>query len=128
MMKETRQKVFAYMGGIIKHHKSIPFIINGVEDHLHIIMKLHQTVALATLVKDIKIASHEFIDKEYLFPRFTNWQTGYAAFTYKQNALEDLVRYVKNQEAHHRKTDFKDEYIGLLEEFDMEYNEQYLFE
>ena len=128
MERETRQQVFAYIGGIIKNMKSIPFIVNGVDDHLHIIMKLHQTVALSKMIQEIKICSHEFIDKNQLFPRFTNWQTGYAAFTYKNEAIEDLVRYVKNQEAHHAKLDFKDEYIGLLNEFDMPYEEKYLFE
>jgi len=128
MRKEKRQAVFAYMGGIIKNKKCIPWMINGIEDHLHILVKIHQTVPVASLVKDIKVASHLFIDEKGLFPGFTNWQSGYAAFSYDQSALPNLMRYIENQEQHHKKTDYKTEYIKMLEDADIEYDERYLFD
>jgi putative transposase len=116
------------MAGIIQHHKSHPYLINGVEDHLHILTHVHQTVAIANLVKEIKISSNQFIKQRRLFPDFVEWQVGYSAFSYSFNALENLRAYVRNQEAHHLKEDFKVELIGLLNEHGIEFKEQYLFE
>jgi len=128
MVKETRQQVFAYMNGIIKNKKCRPFIINGVEDHLHILTHIHQTVPVAKLVAEIKKSSHHFIDHHGLFPDFTNWQDGYGAFTYSKEAFHNLIRYIENQEAHHSKFDFKAEYTSMLEEAGIEFDERYLFD
>ena len=128
MVKENRQQVFAYMSGIIKNKGCKPFIVNGVDDHVHILTHIHQTMTVAKLVAEIKKSSHAFIDRFEMFPEFTNWQNGYAAFTYSKDAFQNLLHYIANQEAHHSQVDFKDEYIGLLTEFDMPYEEKYLFE
>ena len=128
MVKGKRQEVFAYIGGVIKNKKCIPWQINGVDDHLHILVKMHQAIPLASLIKDIKISSHLFIDERGLFPEFTNWQSGYAAFSYDQSAKPNLIRYIENQEEHHHSIDFRDEYIGLLKEHDIDYDEKYLFD
>jgi putative transposase len=128
MLKEKRQAVFAYIGGVIKNKKCVPWQINGIEDHLHILVKIHQTVPLASLVKDIKIASHLLIDEKGWFPDFTNCQSGYAAFSYDQTAMPNLMRYIQNQEEHHKSIDFKAEYISMLEEQNIDYDEKYLFD
>ncbi len=128
MLKQTRPQVFAYMGGILKNRKCKPFIINGIEDHVHILTHIHPTVALSTLVKEIKMGSHSFIEKNRLFPDFKNWQNGYGAFTYSSNALPNLMRYIENQELHHRGVQFEEEYVSLLEEQHVEYDAQYLFD
>ena len=100
--------------------------INGVEDHIHIITHLHQSVALAFLVKDIKIASSMFIKEQGLFPKFDGWQDGYGAFTYSQDAKDNLIEYVKNQEEHHRTKTFQEEFVELLKEHGIEFDEKYL--
>jgi REP element-mobilizing transposase RayT len=100
--------------------------INGVEDHIHIVTHIHQTVALASLVKDIKVASADFIKRENLFPGFEGWQDGYSAFTYSIDAKDALVEYVKNQEIHHQTRSFREELIELLQEHGIEYDERYL--
>ncbi len=82
LWKPSREKVFAYMTGILKNKKCHPYIINGVEDHVHILTHIHPTISLASLVKEIKISSHKFIDEQGLLPQFENWQNGYGAFTY----------------------------------------------
>ncbi len=128
MLKQTRQQVFAYMVGIIKNKHCHPYIINGVEDHVHILTHIHPTVPLATLVKEIKMASHSFIDEYGLFPQFKNWQTGYGAFTYANIALPNLIQYIKNQESHHNSNSFEQEFVSLLEEAGIKYDERYLFD
>ncbi len=128
MVKETRQQVFAYMTGILKKKNCKSFIINGVEDHLHILTHIHQSMSLAKVVAEIKKSSHHYIDDYGLFPKFTNWQEGYGAFTYAREAFPNLIRYIQNQEQHHRRVDYKTEYIGLLDEHGVEYDERYLFD
>jgi len=100
--------------------------IGGVSDHLHIVTHLHPSVALANLVKDIKISSSGYIKSKNLFPTFSAWQEGYAAFTYSVDAKDKLIEYVKNQEIHHRKKTFRDELIELLQEHEIDFDERYL--
>ena len=128
MLKQNRSKVFAYISGIIKNYNCHPYIVNGVEDHLHILTHLHPTVPLASLIKDIKISSHSYIDYHGLFPEFQNWQNGYGAFTYSRDAFPNLMSYIENQEVHHHGTTFEEEYIALLEEHEVEYDPQYIFD
>lgn len=127
LIKENRERLFAYMAGIISQHKSQPYIINGVEDHLHILTHIHQTVPIACLVKEIKISSNKLIKSERLFPGFTEWQTGYSAFSYAFEAKENLFRYIQRQEQHHHGEDYKVELIRMLEAAHIEYDEKYLF-
>ena len=100
--------------------------INGVEDHLHIALSLHPSVSLASLIKDIKIASNQMIKSSGLFEGFEGWQEGYAAFTHSYSSLDTLVNYIKNQEEHHKKVSFMDEYLQLLKEHGVEFDPRYL--
>jgi len=100
--------------------------INGVEDHLHIATHIHPTVAIATLVKDIKLATSSYIKDNAVLKNFTGWQDGYAAFTYSFKEKDRLIEYIKNQEAHHKTVSFKDELIALLNEHGIRYDERYL--
>ena len=84
------------------------------------------SVALASLVKDVKLASSKFIKSQKLFPSFTSWQEGYAAFTYSIEAKQNLIKYVQNQEVHHKEETFVDELKKLLKEHNVEYDEKYL--
>jgi len=126
MLKENRKELFKYIWGILKNKRCHLYRINGVADHLHIVTHLHPSIALANLVKDIKLASTDLIKDKKLFPDFSGWQEGYAAFTYSIDAKHNLIEYVKNQEQHHRKKTFKEELIELLQEHGIEYDEKYL--
>jgi REP element-mobilizing transposase RayT len=110
----------------MKNNKCHLYRINGVEDHLHIVAHLHPTVALAGLVKDIKIASNKYIIETELFPGFPGWQTGYSAFTYSINEKQQLIEYVKNQEAHHKNMSYREELQMLLKKHGIDYDEKYL--
>ena len=127
LLKENRDKLFQYIAGILKNKNCFLYRINGVEDHLHILTHLHPAVSLSALVKDIKVASALYIKEQQLFPAFTHWQSGYGAFTYSIQDKDNLIRYIKNQEEHHKKFDYKEEYIKLLQENDIAFEEKYLF-
>lgn len=126
MTAKDRPELFKYIAGILENKKCHLYQINGVEDHLHILTHLHPSVALADLVKDIKLASNVYIKEKGLFPGFNGWQDGYGAFTYSGDRRDILINYVKNQETHHRGKTFRDEYIELLCEHGVSYDEKYL--
>ncbi|HRN40525.1 MAG: IS200/IS605 family transposase [Flavobacteriales bacterium] len=122
----NRKELYQYIWGILKNKKCHLYQIGGIEDHVHIIIHLHPSVSLANLVKDIKLASSEFIKTNKLFKNFNGWQSGYGAFTYSIEAKENLINYVKNQEQHHKIKSFKDEYLEILKEHGIDYDEKYL--
>jgi REP element-mobilizing transposase RayT len=96
-------------------------------DHVHVFVGMTPTVALSDLVRDIKAGSSDFInEKKWVHGRF-NWQEGFGAFSYSHSQIDQVVKYIQNQEEHHRRKTFKEEYLEMLKAFAVEYNEQYLF-
>lgn len=126
LTKNNRDELFKYISGLLKNKKCHLYIINGVEDHIHIITHIHPTISLSSLVKDIKVASSLHIKEKNLFLDFKSWQEGYGAFTYSIKEKDRLIEYVKNQEEHHKIKAFKDEFIELLNEHGIEFDEKYL--
>ena len=126
--KKWKDELYKYISGIItnKGHKSI--IVNGVSDHIHIFVGLKPSMAISDLVRDIKNNSSNFInDKKFVESKFS-WQEGYGAFSYAHSQIEQVYNYILNQEKHHHKQTFKEEYLEFLQKFQIEYNEKYLFE
>ena len=121
-----REELFKYIWGILKNKKCHLYRINGVEDHVHIVTHLHPSIALSSLVKDIKLASSDYIKRNNLFLKFNGWQEGYGAFTYSIKDKDRLIEYVKNQQEHHATKTFKEEYLELLQEQGIEFDEKYL--
>lgn len=128
LQKEWRQEVFKYMAGIIKNKGQKPIIVNGVEDHVHVFVGLKPAMALSDLVRDIKNNSSNFINDHTWVKGKFNWQEGYGAFSYSHSQIESVYNYILNQEAHHTKQSFKDEYMDFLKKFEIEHDEKYLFE
>jgi putative transposase len=124
--KKNRDELYKYITGILQKKQCHVYQIGGVEDHIHIVTHVHPSVALAALVKDIKMASTDYIKQENLFPSFNGWQNGYGAFTYTIKEKDRLVEYVKQQEEHHHKMTFREEYVAILKAHQIEYDEQYL--
>jgi len=123
---DWRKELFSYISGIIsaKGHQSI--IVNGVADHVHILLGMKPSIALSDIVRDIKNNSSKFItEKKWTRNRF-EWQTGYGAFSYSHSQLSKIYRYIQDQERHHQKRSFKEEYIDLLQHFDIAYDERYI--
>jgi REP element-mobilizing transposase RayT len=126
--KSWRQEVFKYMAGIIKGKGQKPIIINGVSDHVHVFVGLKPSMCISDLVRDIKNNSSNFINEQQFLRNKFAWQDGYGAFSYSHYDLDKMYRYIANQEEHHKKKTFREEYLAFLKEFDVEYNEKYLFD
>lgn len=126
LKKDKRDELYKYIWGILNKKRCHLYRINGVEDHLHIFTHIHPSVSLSNLVKDIKLASSDWIKNNTIFPMFEGWQDGYAAFTKSGNDKEIIINYIKDQEKHHRKKTFKEELQILLREAGIEFNEKYL--
>ena len=128
LSKTFREEVFKYMSGIVKAKGQKSIIINGVEDHVHLFIGLKPSMRLSDLVRDIKNNTTNFInEKQFLRGKFS-WQEGYGAFSYSQSHIENVYKYILNQEIHHQKKSFKEEYLGLLEKFQIAYKEEFLFD
>jgi putative transposase len=125
--RENRVILFKYIWKILEGKKCVAYQINGVDNHIHIATHLHPSVSLASLVKDIKVSSAIWIREQKLFPNFIGWQRGYGAFTYSQDAKKNLINYIRRQEWHHKKITYRDEYLQLLRDFNIAYDERYLF-
>lgn len=128
LRKDFRTEVFKYMSGIVtaKGQKSI--IINGVEDHVHLFLGFKPSMRLSDLVRDIKNNTTNFInDKQFVRGKFS-WQEGYGACSYSRSHIEKVYQYILNQEIHHQKKSFKEEYLELLDKFKIEYKEEFLFD
>lgn len=123
---DRRQDLFRYIWGILKNRNSHLYRINGAADHLHILTSLHPTVCLANMVKEIKTGSALWIKEQVLFPMFSHWQDGYAAFTHSNEQIDPLIEYIKRQEEHHTRTTFAEELRKLLEEAGIEFDERYV--
>jgi putative transposase len=123
-----KTELFKYISGIIKAkgHKSI--IVNGVADHIHILIGLRPLMAISDLVRDIKNNSTNFINhKKFVRGKFS-WQEGYGAFSYSHSQVEVVYKYILNQDKRHEKKTFKEEYFEFLKKYEVEYNEKYLFD
>jgi len=126
--KNIQKRVFEYMSGIVTSlgHKSI--IINGTFNHVHIFFGINPDVSISDTVHDIKRSTSLFINNERLCAQKFYWQVGYGGFTYSKSQIDNVYHYILNQEEHHRKTTFKEEYIEFLEKFEIDYDERYLFD
>jgi len=126
--KTWRDELHKYIAGIIKGKGQKPIIVNGVTDHIHVFIGLKPSMAISDLVRDIKNNSTNFINDNRFIRGGFQWQEGYGAFSYSHSHIGNVYNYILNQEKHHRKKSFREEYLDFLEKFDVEYDEKYLFE
>lgn len=126
--KNWRDELHKYICGIVKEKDQKVYAIGGMADHIHILISLKPNITVSDLVRDIKANSSKWInEKGFVIGKF-QWQEGFGAFSYAQSQLDAVINYVNNQERHHQKRTFKDEYIELLQKFNIEFDEKYLFE
>ena len=123
-----REKVEKYICGIVSNKKSKPIAIYCNPDHLHILIGLHPSISVSDMTRDIKASSSKWMNEEKMIIGKFKWQEGFGAFSYSKSQIDAVVKYIANQPEHHRKTTFKDEYIQFLRNFEIEYNEKYLYE
>ena len=125
---EFKEELYKYITGIVRNQGQKLITINGMRDHVHILIGLKPAMALADLVREVKADSTNFINKnKWVHGRFT-WQEGYGAFSYGHSQLDTIIRYIQNQEQHHKRSSFKNEYLTLLRKFDIAFEEKYVFE
>ena len=124
---EFKEELYKYMTGIVRNKRQKLIAINGMSDHAHILIGVKPAMALADSVRDIKADSSDFINrKKWVRGRFA-WQEGYGAFSCGHSQLDTVIRYVQNQERHHRRRTFKDEYVMWLKKFEVSYDERFVF-
>jgi len=121
-------ELYKYIAGIIKGKKQKSIIVNGMPDHIHAFIGLRPAMAISDLVRDIKNNSSNFINDRKLVKGKFSWQEGYGAFSYSHSHIGNVYNYILNQEKHHKKKTFKEEYLEFLKKFEVEYDEKYLFE
>ncbi|HTL53046.1 MAG TPA: IS200/IS605 family transposase [Planctomycetota bacterium] len=126
LIQDGRPDLFSYCAGILRNCHSEILAINGVEDHLHLLISLHPTVALADLVKNLKLASGQWLRRDNRFPHFRYWQDNYAAFTVSVRERAAVIQYIRGQEAHHKHVSFREELIEMLKRAQIRYDERYL--
>jgi putative transposase len=123
---DHKKDLYKYIWGIIKNKNCTLYQINGTNDHVHILSDLHPSVALADFIKDIKVASSIWMKASGKYPLFEGWAEGYGAFTYAYRDKKMIIKYIKNQEEHHRKVSFRKEYICFLKESGVNYTERFI--
>ena len=124
---EFKEDLFKYVTGIVRNQGQKLITINGMPDHVHILIGLKPAIALADLVREIKADSSNFVnEKKFVHGKFS-WQEGYGAFSYGHSQLDTVIRYIQNQEKHHKRSSFRAEYLTLLRKFDIAFEEKYVF-
>jgi putative transposase len=126
--KAWRGRVFGVIGNLINETSCKTIIVNGVEDHVHCFVGLKPVVSVSELMKTVKARSSKYINDHQLTKERFEWQEGYGAFSYHQSLVDTVFRYIQNQEQHHQQQKFQEEYLALLDEFKVEYEERYLFQ
>ncbi len=125
--KEYKEELHKYITGIIRNKRQKLIAINSMPDHIHIFIGMKPSIALSDLVRDIKNNSSNFINKKNWIRGKFNWQEGFGAFSYGHSQIDAVVKYIKSQEKHHAKKTFREEYLKMLNKFNVEYDMKYLF-
>ncbi|UOE41667.1 IS200/IS605 family transposase [Chryseobacterium suipulveris] len=126
---DRREDVQKYITGIIQNKGQKVLAIYSNPDHIHILVGLNKfDVSISELVRDIKASSSKMINEECWFLGKFHWQEGYGVFSYSKSQIDQVAKYVLNQEAHHKKQTFRQEYVEILEKFEIDFKNEYLFE
>ncbi|MBN2348926.1 MAG: IS200/IS605 family transposase [Bacteroidales bacterium] len=128
IQEKYQNEIFAYMGGAIKNMGHKPIIINGMPDHLHILIGWNPAMALSDFIREFKKSTTAFINERGFLKGKFNWQNGYGAFSYSRSHLDKVYNYILTQKEHHKKQKFKEEYLSMLKRYDITYKEEYLFD
>ncbi len=126
--KEFRGRILEYLSGTMKGLGLFPLAVNGVEDHVHIFFELPPKISVSKALQEIKSNSSKWINQQQLIKSKFEWQAGFGAFANSRSQRSRVINYILNQEIHHNKVSFKDEYLNLLEKYSIEYDQNKLFD
>jgi len=122
-----KNELYKYITAIIQNNGHKLICINGIPDHIHILVGMKPTQSVSELLKDIKASSSKWINEKRLVKGKFEWQEGYGAFAYSKSYVNTVISYIQNQEEHHKKRSFREEYIDFLKKFEVDYDERYIF-
>ena len=125
---EWKDDLYKYITGIITNKEQKLMIVNGVSDHIHLLIGTKPNCNLSDLVRDIKANSSKWVNDSNLIKGKFNWQQGFGAFTVSQSGVKPIIEYIKNQEKHHAKESFKEEYVAFLNHYEIAFKNEYLFD
>lgn len=125
---QWKEKLYQYITGIITNKNQKLMIINGMPDHIHLLIGLNPNCNLSDLVRDIKANSSKWINENKWITGKFEWQAGFGAFTIGQSQVQAVVNYILKQEEHHRKKSFREEYIEFLNAYQIEFKTEYIFQ
>ncbi|GAA3761012.1 IS200/IS605 family transposase [Flavobacterium ginsengiterrae] len=125
--KKWKDEIYKYITGIVSNQKQKLIAINGMPDHIHILVGIKPNISLSDLVRDIKSSSSKFINEQKWINGKFEWQKGFGAFSYGHSQLSNVIKYIENQEEHHKSRTFKEEYIAFLKLFDIDFKDEYIF-
>jgi REP element-mobilizing transposase RayT len=128
LLDKFRPELFKYISGILKNSNQFPLAVNGYKDHVHVFFELHPATSVSEVMQTVKANSSKWINENKFLPGKFRWQNGYGAFTYSRSQRDSVIKYIINQEQHHTKQSFKDEYLDLLHKFEIDYQDAYLFD
>ena len=128
IVSENREELHRYMGGIIKKQGGVLLQIGGMPDHIHMVIKLKPVHMLSGIMQKVKGGSSKWVNEQHRFVGRFAWQDGYAAFSVSESQISTVIKYVKEQEKHHRFRSFKDEFILILEHHQIDYDERSLWD
>jgi REP element-mobilizing transposase RayT len=126
--KEWQGKLFSVIGNLINETNCTTIIVNGVEDHVHCFFSLKPAISVSELMKNVKAKSSKYINDNKLTKQRFEWQEGFGVFSYSHTSIHAVYNYILNQQAHHKRQNFTEEYLELLETFRIEYDRKYIFQ
>jgi len=128
LAKNFRNDLFRYISGILRNVDQYPLAVNGYKDHVHVFFELNPKNSISYIVRDIKANSSKWInDNKFVLGKFS-WQEGYGGFSYSRSQRDNVIQYIMNQEEKHAGTTFREEYLKLLQKFEIEFKNDYVFE
>ena len=125
---ELRERAFEYIGGICRSKRCRLVAANGVADHVHLLVLVHPSVALSVLMREIKSRSSSFVRETFAECAWPGWQNGYGGFAVSASAIDNVTLYIANQEEHHRRLTFQEEFVALLERHGIAYDRKYIWD
>ena len=128
IQKAWKEELYKYITGIVTNKGQKMLRINGVENHIHMLLNIQPNIALSDLMRDVKANSTKWINEQGFCKHSFRWQEGFGAFTYSISQIDNVINYIDNQEERHKTKTFKSEYLSLLKNFEVEYKEEYLFD
>jgi putative transposase len=125
---KIRPEIFKYITGILSNIGQYPLAVNGYKDHVHIFFEMQPDKSLSDIMRIVKSNSSKWINDNKMVAGNFEWQKGYGGFSYSRSQRNNVIQYIMRQEEHHQRKTFREEYLEFLIQFEIDFDEQYIFE